>query len=888
MKKEEQEKIIVKGARTHNLKNITVEMPRNKIVVFTGLSGSGKSSLAFDTIFAEGQRRYVESLSAYARQFLNQMQKPDVDEIIGLSPAISIDQKSAGRNPRSTVATITEIYDYLRVLYARVGKPHCLICGERIKRLSNEEILNFVLEKVKAASKNQSPRNVLAKPTFSKLVARTNLHGKSVLEGVKYLTEKIQIFAPTVRGRKGEYYQLLYDMLSKGFTKARVDGKMKNLREQIVLEKHKKHEIHFLVDEIGIDQLSKGSSGIIRLSEALEKALHEAEGLVLVNVLGEETLMSSKFSCPNDGFSYPEIEPRLFSFNSPYGACEACHGLGTKYFMALDPCEVCDGKRLRKEALHVYLEEKSKLNIVGLTALSISDVKKFFSEIKLTAQEREISSVVIREIESRLEFLLNVGLDYLSLDRRANTLSGGEAQRIRLASQLGSRLVGALYVLDEPTIGLHQRDNERLIKTLAELRDIGNTIIIVEHDEDTIYASDYIVDIGPGAGIHGGNIVVADDLEKLLTARTNPSKSVTLEYLRGDKKIEIPKKRRSYDMGTLRVRGGKIFNIKNMSVDIPLGRFMAITGVSGSGKSSLMYEILYKNLQGRFERRYRTAKLFNCDSFTGTEYLSRAILINQSPIGRTPRSNPATYTGAFTFIRDLFAESEESRLRGWKANRFSFNVKGGRCEACQGNGEIAVEMHFLPTVYVVCDVCQGKRFMKETLEVKYKNLPAGRQGKNIHDVLRMTVEEAENFFQDIPQIYDRLSTLMDVGLGYLELGQSATTLSGGEAQRVKISSELYRPHLEKTIYLLDEPTIGLHYEDVKKLIDILQKLVDKGNTVMLIEHNMDILKSVDYIIDIGPEGGEGGGKIIARGTPEEIAGSAQSYTGKYLKRVLRK
>ncbi len=854
------DKIVIKGARTHNLKNITVEMPRNKLIVFTGLSGSGKSSLAFDTIFAEGQRRYVESLSAYARQFLNQMQKPDVDEIIGLSPAISIDQRSAGRNPRSTVATITEIYDYLRVLYARVGKPHCLICDDRIKRLSNEEILNFVLEKVRTTDKKRGTKKVL---------------------GVKYSTDNIQIFAPIVRGRKGEYYQLLYDMLGKGFTKARIDGKLCNLRERIELSRYKKHEISFLVDEIGIDGLLGKKDGILRLSEALEKALHEADGLVLVNILGEEFLMSSKFSCPKDGFSYPEIEPRLFSFNSPYGACEVCHGLGTEYFMALDPCLACEGKRLRKEALHVYLDDKSKLNIVDLTALSIRETKKFFDEVKLTLQEREISSVVVREIESRLDFLLNVGLDYLSLDRRATTLSGGESQRIRLASQLGSRLVGALYVLDEPTIGLHQRDNERLIKTLTELRDLGNTIIVVEHDEDTIYSSDYIVDIGPGAGIHGGNIVVADDLEKLLTAKTNPSKSITLDYLRGDKEIDVPKKRRSGEMGTIRVKGGEIFNIKNMNVDIPLGRLTAITGVSGSGKSSLMYEILYKNLRGRFEFKHRTAKLFNCESFTGTEYLSRVILIDQSPIGRTPRSNPATYTGAFTFIRELFAESEEARLRGWKANRFSFNVKGGRCEACQGNGEIAVEMHFLPTVYVMCDVCQGKRFTKETLEVKYKR-------KNIHDVLKMTVEEAEDFFQEIPQIYDRLKTLMEVGLGYLELGQSATTLSGGEAQRVKISSELYRPHLEKTIYLLDEPTIGLHYEDVKKLIEILQKLVDKGNTVMLIEHNMDILKSCDYIIDIGPEGGAGGGKIVARGTPEEIAGSAQSYTGKYLKKVLRK
>ncbi|MEK7143401.1 MAG: ABC-ATPase UvrA, partial [Patescibacteria group bacterium] len=690
-------KIIVKGARTHNLKNITVEMPRNKLIVFTGLSGSGKSSLAFDTIFAEGQRRYVESLSAYARQFLNQMQKPDVDEIVGLSPAISIDQRSAGRNPRSTVATITEIYDYLRVLYARVGKPHCLVCGDRIKKLSNEEILNFVLEKVRLAD--------------LPVRERTQADKKRSANGT------VQIFAPIIRGRKGEYYQLLYDMLGKGFTKVRVDGKLYSLRERIVLAKHKKHEIYFLVDEIEINRFGKSGEGATRLSEALERALHEASGLVLVNVLGEETLMSSKFSCPKDGFSYPEIEPRLFSFNSPYGACEACHGLGTAYFMALDPCEVCAGKRLRKEALHVYLDDKSKLNIVALTALSISDTKKYFDEINLTPQEREISSVVIREIESRLEFLLNVGLDYLSLDRRATTLSGGESQRIRLASQLGSRLVGALYVLDEPTIGLHQRDNERLIKTLTELRDLGNTIIVVEHDEDTIYSSDYIVDIGPGAGVHGGHIVVADYLEKLLSARTNVSKSITLDYLRGDKKLEVPKKRRSKDMGTLRVKGGEIFNIKNMNVDIPLSRFIAITGVSGSGKSSFMYEILYRNLQGRFERRHRTAKLFNCTSFTGTEYLSRAILIDQSPIGRTPRSNPATYTGAFTFIRQLFAESEEARLRGWKANRFSFNVKGGRCEACQGNGEIAVEMHFLPTVYVTCDVCQGKRFMKETLEV---------------------------------------------------------------------------------------------------------------------------------------------------------------------------
>jgi len=855
-----EEKIIVKGARTHNLKNVTVEMPRGKMVVFTGLSGSGKSSLAFDTIFAEGQRRYVESLSAYARQFLNQMQKPDVDEIVGLSPAISIDQKSAGRNPRSTVATVTEIYDYLRVLYARIGKPHCLVCGNRIEKLSNEEILNFALEKAKKLGKKGERKKVM---------------------GVEYSTDQLLVFAPMVRGRKGEYYQLLYDMLGKGFTKVRVDGAMHNLRDRIALDKQKKHEIHFLVDEIAVDSLGKGKGGVERLSEALERALEETDGLVLLSIGGEEALMSSKFSCPNDGFSYPEIEPRLFSFNSPYGACEVCHGLGTKNFWDLDACDGCQGKRLRKEALNVFLDEKSKLSIVDLTALSIDKAKEYFDGLTLTPQEKEISSVVIREIASRLVFLLNVGLDYLSLDRRANTLSGGEAQRIRLASQLGSRLVGALYVLDEPTIGLHQRDNERLIKTLTELRDLGNTIIVVEHDEDTIYSSDYIVDIGPGAGVHGGNIVVADHLDKLLTARTNPSKSITLDYLRGDRKVEVPKKRRDKEAGVVRVRGGAAFNIKNLNVDIPLGRFIAITGVSGSGKSTFMYELLYKNFRAKLDRQYRSAKLYNVESFTGAEYLSRAILIDQSPIGRTPRSNPATYTGAFTFVRDLFAETEEARLRGWKANRFSFNVKGGRCEACQGNGEIAVEMHFLPTVYVTCDVCNGRRFMKETLEVKYKK-------KSIHDVLRMTVEEAEEFFRDIPQIHDRLKTLMDVGLGYLELGQSATTLSGGEAQRVKISSELYRPHVEKTIYLLDEPTIGLHYEDVKKLIEILQKLVDKGNTVMLIEHNMDIIKSTDYVIDIGPEGGVGGGKIVARGTPEDVAGSPHSHTGKYLKKALKK
>ncbi len=845
------DKIVVRGARTHNLKNISVEIPRNVITVFTGLSGSGKSSLAFDTIFAEGQRRYVESLSAYARQFLNQMQKPDVDEITGLSPAISIDQKSHSSNPRSTVATITEIYDYLRVLFARIGKPHCLVCDTEIKRLGNEEIINFIMDDVRGAT------------------------GKSATS--------IRIFAPLVRGRKGEYYQLLYDLLSKGYLLVRVDGVMKNLREQIVLSKTKKHEIDVLVDEINLEDFKgKNTRGRERLGEAVEKALDESGSLVRIvfsknSVDTKDTIMSNRFACPNDGFSYPEIEPRLFSFNSPYGACTACNGLGTRHFFGTEVCPDCEGARLRKEALKVLVSGK---NIVDVSRMSIKDASDFFASLKISTRDKDISVPVVKEIQNRLRFMLDVGIDYLTLDRRANTLSGGEAQRIRLASQLGSRLVGALYVLDEPTIGLHQRDNDRLIKTLKDLRDLGNTIIIVEHDKDTIFASDYMVDIGPGAGVHGGEIVASGYFEELIT---NPKKykSLTLDYLRGDKSVPIPKTRRARDLGHLRIREAVIFNIKHLNADIPLGKLVAITGVSGSGKSTLMYEIIHKNLQARMERRYRSNDTHNCESFSGSEYLSRVVLIDQSPIGRTPRSNPATYTGAFIFIRDLFAESEEARLRGWKAGRFSFNVKGGRCETCQGNGTIAVEMHFLPTVYVTCDVCRGKRFEKDTLEVKYKK-------KNIYEVLEMTVEEALAFFEDIPAIYDRFKTMNEVGLGYLKLGQSATTLSGGEAQRVKISSELYRPHTEKTIYLLDEPTVGLHYEDVRKLIEILQKLVDKGNRVLTIEHNMDIIKSADYVLDIGPEGGKGGGEIVARGTPEQIAANPKSYTGHYLKKVLKR
>jgi excinuclease ABC subunit A len=865
--------IIVKGARTHNLKNITIDMPRNTMVVFTGLSGSGKSSLAFDTIFAEGQRRYVESLSAYARQFISQMPKPDVDEIIGLSPAISIDQKSRSNNPRSTVATITEIYDYLRILYARIGTPYCLMCGEPIKRLTLEEIQNFIMDKVRASSKGLKPRK-----------------DKDLAEAVSDASSgvpSLELYAPAVRGRKGEYYQLLYDALGKGYSEVLVDGARKNLREQILLEKNKKHDIDILTDRIALADFADSPDGAReRLREGLERAINESSGLVRIVLPGDEfagehvneigTVMSSKFACKNDGYSYPEIEPRLFSFNSPYGACPECNGLGTKHFFGDEPCPMCLGARLRQEALNVRIGGK---NVVEVAALSVYKAHELFESLELTPKEQEISRVVVREISDRLTFMKNVGIGYLTLDRRAHTLSGGEAQRIRLASQLGSGLVGALYVLDEPTIGLHSRDNARLIQTLLNLRDLGNTIIVVEHDEETIFASDYLVDIGPGAGVHGGNVVVSGFLDDLLAAKTNSSKSLTLSYLRGETMIPIPETRRTADKGVVKIRGANAFNIKNMNVDFPLGRFLVITGVSGSGKSTLMYEVLYKNLQARFERKYRSAQVFNCASITGLEYASRTILIDQSPIGRTSRSNPATYTGAFTHIRDMFAATAEARARGWKANRFSFNVKGGRCEACEGKGEIAVEMHFLPTVYVTCDICNGKRFMRETLEVEYK-------GKNIHDVLSMTVEESIAFFEDIPAIYDRLRTLFDVGLGYLQLGQSATTLSGGESQRVKISSELYRPHVHKTIYLLDEPTIGLHYEDVRKLIEILQTLVAKGNTVMLIEHNMDIIKSADYIVDIGPEGGIEGGKLVAFGTPEEVAQSG-TYTGDYLKKALK-
>ena len=867
--------ISVVGARTHNLKNISVKLPRGTMVVITGLSGSGKSSLAFDTIFAEGQRRYIESLSAYARQFLRQMAKPDVEEISGLSPAIAIDQKSRSNNPRSTVATVTEIYDYLRVLYARAGQPYCIHHDIKIEKLSKEEMIKLVLDKV---AKRAAP------PERSSGGAADN----SVVMGVPYDRRTVTIYAPVVVGRKGEYYQLLYDLLGKGYEKVMVDGKPHALREKIVLDRNKRHDIDAIVDTIFVSEFARREGAAReRLSEALELALKEAGGLVkIAHADGSFETLSSKFICPEDGAAFPEVEPRLFSFNSPYGACTDCNGLGTESLFSEKICPVCNGARLRPESLRVYLRGKDTnskmplgLNIIDFVRLSIADAKEFIDTLDLSDMKLEIAFPVIREIESRLRFMLDVGLEYLTLDRSAATLSGGEAQRIRLASQLGSGLTGALYVLDEPTIGLHQRDNDRLIRTLMTLKELGNTIIVVEHDEDTIFASDYLIDIGPGAGVHGGRVVAAGWLADLLTDKKSTSESLTLPYLRGENEIPVPMKWRSSDKGTLRVRGATLHNLKNINVDVPLGKLVCVTGVSGSGKSTFLYDILHRNLAARLSRRQ--AKLAHCATLTGSEYVSRVVLIDQSPIGRTPRSNPATYTGAFTHIRGLFAASTEARARGWKPGRFSFNVSGGRCEACQGNGLVAVEMHFLPTVYVTCGVCNGTRFMKETLDVSY-------HGKNIHEVLEMTVEEGQTFFKEVPAVHDRLASLASTGLGYLTLGQSATTLSGGEAQRVKISSELYRPITMKTIYLLDEPTVGLHFEDVRKLLEILQELVHRGNTVVVIEHNLDVIKSADYLIDFGPEGGVGGGKVVAKGTPEEIAKTDGSHTGHYLKRVLAK
>ena len=854
MKKDEnQEWIHIKKASTHNLKNIDVSIPHKKITVITGLSGSGKSSLAFDTIFAEGQRRYVESLSAYARQFLNQLSKPEVEDITGLAPAISIDQKSRSNNPRSTVATITEIYDYLRVLFARIGKVKCMECGRDIHRHSKEDIVKIFKKDVR---KDWGGKNVAS---------------KKISKGC------VKILAPVVVGRKGEWYQLLYDFLALGFESAIVDGVEKKLRNKIELSKNKKHTIEIVVDEIDIEELKTFDKDTEnRVSESIETAITETRGLVkFIYPDKTEKSISANFLCPYDGFSFPEIEPRLFSFNSPYGACTECNGLGVEDLWLKEVCKVCNGSRLRGEALNVFIGGKNIIEIISLTA---SECYEYFGGLKLNEKEKEIALPLVNEIESRIGFLIDVGLDYMQINRKANTLSGGEAQRIRLASQLGSRLVGTLYVLDEPTIGLHQRDNDRLIKTLKKLKDLGNTIIVVEHDEDTIFSADYLIDIGPNAGIHGGEVIEADWIDKLLDAKK--SKSLTLKYLKGEEEIVVPKNRRTENRGKLSIKKASVNNIKNLNVDIPLGKLVTISGVSGSGKSSLLYDIVYKNLKAKVEKKYKTSTNYDIDEISGTEYLSRLVLVNQSPIGRTPRSTPITYTGAYNFIRDIYAFTEESRIKGWTKSRFSFNVKGGRCEHCQGNGNIAVEMHFLPTVYVKCDSCFGRRFTKETLAVLYK-------GKNIYDVLEMSVEEGLEFFKDIPAIKDRLNALNEVGLGYIRLGQPSTELSGGEAQRVKIASELYLPHTRKTMYLLDEPTVGLHYEDVRKLIEILNKLVDKGNTVVVIEHNMDILKTSDYIIDMGPEGGVAGGKVVAKGTPETIANS-KTHTGVWLKKSLKK
>ena len=836
----ENDKIIIKGARVHNLKNINLEIPKNKLIVFTGVSGSGKSSLAFDTIFAEGQRRYIESLSPYARQFLGQMDRPDVDEITGLSPAIAIDQRALSHNPRSTVGTLTEIYDYLRVLYARLGEVFCPIDGERIHKLSPEEMVNIILEKAKE----------LKEPA-------------------------VAILSPVVRGRKGEYYQLLYDMLALGFGEARIDGEMKNLHEKIVLSRYKAHTIEIVIDRV----MTKDQT---RLFEAVESALRQSKGLVVAAFKEKdkgrtELALSANWTCPKDNFSFPEVEPRLFSFNSPYGACPACNGLGKTDLFLDTVCPDCHGKRLKPEALSVRIGGK---NIQEVTAMSILNAYEFFVEYegKMRERDKKIASNVVKEITDRLIFLLEVGLDYLAMDREAETLSGGEAQRIRLASQIGSKLSGTLYVLDEPTIGLHERDTARLIKTLKSLKGLGNTVIVVEHDEETIFASDFLVDLGPEAGKHGGEVVAIGETEKLLnTHLSKANKSATLEYLSGKRKVEIPQRIKK-TTETIRIIGATANNLKNLNAEFPLRKFVCITGVSGSGKSTLLHDVLYRNLN-RIKSRIN-GPLENASKVLGAEYIDKIVMVDQSPIGRSPRSNPATYTGIFTHIRDFYASLPEAKERGYSHSRFSFNVSGGRCEACQGAGFNVIEMHFLPAVTVECDVCRGRRFNRETLEVKHKK-------KNISDVLKMPVAEAKEFFDGIYMITDKLKVLEEVGLGYLELGQSATTLSGGEAQRIKLARELVGPLGKRALYILDEPTVGLHYQDIKMLLKVLNKLVEKGNSVIVIEHNMHVIKCADYIVDLGPEGGEKGGKLVASGTPEDVAKEPKSQTGKYLKKYLK-
>ena len=940
----QQKNIVVKGAREHNLKNVDVSVPRDKFIVFTGLSGSGKSSLAFDTIYAEGQRRYVESLSSYARQFLGQMEKPRVDYIEGLSPAISIDQKTTSKNPRSTVGTVTEIYDYLRLLYARVGVPHCPVCGREISRQSVDTIVDRIL---------------------------------TLEEGTR-----IQIMSPIVMGRKGEYVKELESARKSGFVRARVDGITYDLSEKIQMDKNKKHNIEIIVDRLVIKEEIKS-----RLTDSVETATNLSNGLLIVDVIGgEEQLYSQNYACPEHGVSIEELSPRMFSFNNPYGACQKCSGLGVfmkinedlivpdkklsvregaikasgwnvsenggsiaqMYFEGLgehygfsldvpykelpkeakkvlmygtngkkiklyrktaygegsymtdfegvvnnlerrynesaseysrgeieqlitvEDCPECGGTRLKKESLCVTV---SGINIHEFSKKSIKDAITFLDSMKLNERDLMIAEPILKEIKSRMSFLASVGLEYLTLTRSSGTLSGGESQRIRLATQIGSSLMGVLYILDEPSIGLHQKDNAKLLETLKHLRDIGNTLIVVEHDEETMESADYIVDIGPGAGIHGGEIVCAGTVDDIKEC----DKSITGQYLSGKKKIPVPEKRREGNGKYIEIINAQENNLKNVDVKLPLGKFICVTGVSGSGKSSLVNEIIYKRLANELNG----AKKFpgKHEDMLGIEHLDKVIDIDQAPIGRTPRSNPATYTGVFNDIRDLFALTTESKAKGYKANRFSFNVKGGRCEACQGDGIVKIEMHFLPDIYVPCDVCHGNRYNRETLEVRYK-------GKNIYDVLEMTVEEAVDFFSAVPKIRKKLNTLYEVGLGYVKLGQSATTLSGGEAQRVKLATELAKTSIGKTIYILDEPTTGLHTADVHRLIDVLQRLVDKGNTVLVIEHNLDVIKTADHIIDLGPDGGDKGGEIVATGTPEEVAKVKGSYTGEYLNKVL--
>ena len=827
--------IIIKGAREHNLKNIDVEIPRDKLVVITGLSGSGKSSLAFDTIYAEGQRRYVESLSAYARQFLEQMGKPDVDSIEGLSPAISIEQKSTSHNPRSTVGTVTEIYDYLRLLFARVGRPYCHQCGQEITAQTVQQMVDAI---------------------------------GTLAEGSRF-----QILAPIVRGRKGEYRKELLDMRRAGYVRARIDGKPVELGDDIALDKQKKHTIEIVVDRLVMKQ---GDALARRLADSVETALKLTGGLVGVLTGDDKTLLySDKLACIRCGVSYPEITPRIFSFNSPHGACPVCDGIG--YAMTaeaseeedltlLEPCEACHGARLRPESLSIKVAKQS---IADVTRRSVRAAAGFFASLTFTEREMVIAHRILKEIRERLGFLVNVGLDYLTLDRAAATLSGGEGQRIRLATQIGSGLVGVLYILDEPSIGLHQRDNRRLLQTLLRLRDLGNTVVVVEHDAETMMAADHILDMGPGAGSHGGHVIAQGTPQQVMA----DSQSLTGQYLRGLQTVSVPRRERR-PKGFLSVIGANKHNLKNVTARIPLGLLTCVTGVSGSGKSTLVLEVLFHSLSQLLY--HKKPKIDGCTDLQGVLALDKVIDIDQSPIGRTPRSNPATYTGLFGHIRDLFSNLPESRIRGYKPGRYSFNVKGGRCEACQGDGLIKIEMHFLPDVYVTCEVCKGQRYNRETLDILHK-------GKSIADILNMTVDDALEFFEHIPLIKAKLQTLHDVGLHYVKLGQSATTLSGGEAQRVKLSRELSKRATGRTLYILDEPTTGLHFADVQRLLDVLDRLVEAGNTVLVIEHNLDVIRNADWIIDLGPEGGDRGGEIVAEGPPREIAKAKKSYTGQVLK-----